>query len=94
MISMMPVKHSTAMLMVRNDNMPCKVNFLWDETEAVWIATSEDVPGLVLECGSVDALIERVKSAIPELLSLNGTQASDYRLFYSMQREDRVSMYG
>lgn len=71
-----------------------KVDFTWDEAEAVWTATSEDVPGLALECGSLDALIERVKSAIPELLLLNGKQASDYRLSYSTQREDRVPMYG
>ena len=30
------------------------------------------IPGLVLEYGSLDALTERVKSAVPELLALNG----------------------
>lgn len=34
----------------------------------IWIATSDDVPGLVLESGSFDALVERVHFAIPELL--------------------------
>ncbi len=52
-------------------SMDCKVNFTWDEEALVWIATSEDVPGLVLESGSFDALIEKVKVAIPELLELN-----------------------
>lgn len=33
--------------------------------------TSEDLQGLVLESGSLDALIERVRFAIPDLLSLN-----------------------
>lgn len=47
------------------------VKFRWDAAEAVWIATSNDVPGLVLEGGSLDALIKRVRMAIPELLSLN-----------------------
>ena len=48
------------------------VSVLWDAETAVWVATSEDIPGLVLECGSLDALTERVKSAVPELLALNG----------------------
>jgi len=49
------------------------VNLSWDGESAVWIATSEDVPGLVLESGSLDALMERLRFAVPELLALNGT---------------------
>ena len=51
--------------------MKCIVKLTWDEKAAVWIATSDDVPGLVLESGSFDALLERVRNAIPELLELN-----------------------
>lgn len=47
------------------------IRFMWDAEAAVWIATSEDVPGLVLESGSFDALVEKVRHAIPELLELN-----------------------
>ena len=47
------------------------VNFIWDNEACVWIATSDDIPGLVLESGSFDALLERVRIAVPELLSLN-----------------------
>ncbi|MCL2630986.1 MAG: DUF1902 domain-containing protein [Firmicutes bacterium] len=48
------------------------INLLWDGDAGVWVATSQDVPGLVLESGSLDALIERVRFALPELLLLNG----------------------
>ena len=48
-----------------------RVNLMWDAEACVWIATSDDIPGLVLESGSYDALIERVRYAIPELLELN-----------------------
>ena len=37
--------------------MSCRIDFTWDDEAAVWIATSKDVPGLVLESGSFDALI-------------------------------------
>ncbi|MDR1572349.1 MAG: DUF1902 domain-containing protein [Clostridiales Family XIII bacterium] len=47
------------------------ISLSWDSEASVWIATSEDIPGLVLESGSLDALIERVRFAAPELLSLN-----------------------
>ena len=33
------------------------INFTWDDEAHVWIATSGDIPGLVLESGSFDAFI-------------------------------------
>lgn len=51
--------------------MEYKIKFAWDGEAAVWIATSDDVPGLALESGSFDALVERVRHAVPELLELN-----------------------
>lgn len=74
--------------------MRCVVNFMWDSDAAVWIATSEDVPGLVLESGSFDALLERVKQAVPELVRLNGASAQDFKLSYRTVREDVVPCYG
>lgn len=47
------------------------VNLFWDKEADVWVAISEDVQGLVLESDSIDVLIEKVKLASPELLSLN-----------------------
>ena len=54
--------------------MDYRIDLLWDPDACVWVATSVDVPGLVLESGSYDALIERVRYAIPELLELNSPQ--------------------
>ena len=71
-----------------------KVNFLWDDEAAVWVATSDDVPGLVLESGSFDALVEKVRIAVPELLELNGKASNGIRLSYFTQREDQVTAYG
>ncbi len=51
--------------------MEYKVNFTWDDEASVWIAQSDDIPGLVLEGVSLDALIERVRFAAPELIELN-----------------------
>ena len=44
----------------------------WDPEAGVWWATSEDVPGLVAEAESMDALSAKLKALIPELLELNG----------------------
>lgn len=43
----------------------------WDEEAGVWIATSDDIPGLVTEAATLDALLERVMAITPELLEDN-----------------------
>lgn len=42
-------------------------HYTWDSEADVWIATNNDIPGLVLESGSFDALLERTRFAVPEL---------------------------
>lgn len=70
-----------------------KINLLWDDDARVWVATSEDVSGLVLESGSLDALIERVKIAIPELLELNKySERNEANLLFSLLRVERVAL--
>ncbi|MCL2109627.1 MAG: DUF1902 domain-containing protein [Oscillospiraceae bacterium] len=44
------------------------------EDDGVWIATSEDVPGLVLESETIEDIEERVWVIAPDLLRLNGVQ--------------------
>jgi predicted RNase H-like HicB family nuclease len=49
-----------------------KVNALWDAESAVWVAASDDVPGLATEADTVELLLEKLKVMIPELLTENG----------------------
>jgi predicted RNase H-like HicB family nuclease len=44
-----------------------KITLTWDDEASVWIAESDDIPGLILESESFDNLIERVKLAVPDL---------------------------
>ena len=74
--------------------MRCEIKFLWDAEASVWVATSDDGPGLALESGSFDVLVERVKLAVPELVKLNGSKAPDVKLSYFTEREDSVPCYG
>ena len=51
---------------------PLFVRAEWDEEARVWVATSDDVPGLATEEDSFERLIEKLKIMIPELLDANG----------------------
>jgi hypothetical protein len=67
--------------------MECKVSLTWDDEAYVWLASSEDVPGLALESGSLDALMERVKVTIPDLLDLKDTELT---IDFKAERVSRV----
>ena len=68
------------------------IKLTWDPEAQVWTAESDDVPGLVLESGSFDALIERVRVTVPELLELNGTTPAPVQLRMVSERCERLAM--
>lgn len=49
----------------------------WDDETQLWVATSDDIPGLVTEAPDLDALLMRVRAVAPELLQDNRHQLSD-----------------
>lgn len=44
----------------------------WDPEAGVWVATSDDVPGLATEAETLEALSVKLDSMVPELLDANG----------------------
>ena len=68
------------------------IDFTWDSEAGVWIATSDDVPGLVLESGSFDALLERTRLTVPELLELNHTESAPITLTFRSERHERIAL--
>ena len=61
----------------------------WDNEARVWVATSEDIPGLATEADTFERLVERVTAVAPELLALNHTAlgAGDELKFQAERRE-------
>ena len=70
--------------------MESKIKLIWSAEERFWYAKSIDERfGLTLESGSVDALIERVKIAVPEMLELCG-YTGEVNIIFEIDRTDRV----
>lgn len=44
----------------------------WDPEAGVWVATSEDVPGLATEAETLESLMAKLRVLVPELLEANG----------------------
>ena len=47
------------------------MDFQYDNESGVWLATSEDITGLILESESPEILMKRVVAAAEELIELN-----------------------
>jgi hypothetical protein len=66
--------------------MEYKISLEWDDEARVWIAESADIPGLILENGSLDALMVQVKLAAAELLEISGQVYTNVPLHLQMNR--------
>ncbi len=58
--------------------MKCKVEAFWDGEAKVWVATSDDVTGLVTEANSLETLTKKLHNIIPELMIANDIIPSNY----------------
>lgn len=47
------------------------IHALWSDDSKVWIATSDDVPGLCVQADSFDELVTISTDFVPDLLDLN-----------------------
>lgn len=65
---------------------PLYVHAEWDAEAGVWVATSNDVPGLATEAETVEALIAKLETMIPELLTANGATVEGAVLFELLAR--------
>lgn len=63
----------------------------WDDESQVWVATSDDVPGLVTEGETLEQLIQKLKIMIPELLDANGVALSQEVPFELLSRRFEIT---
>jgi hypothetical protein len=57
----------------------------WDAEAGVWLATSTDVPGLVVEAETWPAMIDEVRLVLPEFLSLSGQGEDQLSLTFKVE---------
>ena len=60
----------------------------WDDEAGVWVAESDDVPGLIAEADSPKVLVQKLKALIPELLGLNGAVSDRTASFHVLYRHE------
>jgi hypothetical protein len=64
----------------------------WDPEANVWIATSNDAPGLVVEADTWPGMIEEVRLVLPDLLEASGEPS--HNLSLTFRAEERLEVAG
>ncbi len=71
-----------------------KIHATWDDEANVWYVQDSDVPGLATEAATLEALLQKLKVMIPELIELNGilNEDTEVPLELLIQSEQRVAI--
>jgi len=64
---------------------PIRIDARWDDEAHVWIATSGDAPGLVVEAPSWQSMIDEVRSVLPDLLELDAKGVREISLTFKAE---------
>jgi hypothetical protein len=51
-----------------------RVEAEWDDEASVWVATSDDIPGLVTEADTIEILRAKLVDLVPELMAENAPE--------------------
>ena len=70
--------------------MDCIINCTFDNESQRWTAVSDDKYGLVLESNSLEALMERVKIAMPDMLEFSCNYKGPVNLHFIAERTTRL----
>lgn len=63
-----------------------EIHAVWDDEANVWVAESEDVPGLITEAETIERLVERLQVIIPQLMELNCDQSGPFTFHIVSER--------
>jgi len=61
------------------------INARWDRKANVWLATSDDVPGLIIEAETWPSMIQETRAILPDLLDLQGVSATKLSLTFRVE---------
>jgi len=61
---------------------------VWDD--GIWYTSTDEDLGITLESDSFDALVERVRIAVPEMLELNCNYTDEFQLVFETVRTDTI----
>jgi hypothetical protein len=59
-----------------------RIDARWASEANVWLATSPDVPGFVVEAESWSAMIAETRAVLPDLVALNGHSGANISLIF------------
>jgi len=70
--------------------MDCKVKLIWSGESSKWYTETSDIPGMVLESNSFDALLEKVRLIAPDMLEVNCNYVGPIRFTFTTEHIETI----
>jgi predicted RNase H-like HicB family nuclease len=80
------------MVLKRVQDMLYRIKAEWDIEDRCWIATSDDLPGLVTGADSLDELVSRLRVIIPDFLDVLGNPTEDVEFVLQTSELEAVQL--
>jgi hypothetical protein len=62
----------------------------WDPEAKVWVATSSDIPGLVIQGKNKNEIVEKLRVVSPALVETGIDRGDEFEIHFLRQREKLV----
>lgn len=69
-----------------------RVTAEWDADAEVWVATSESVPGLIIEGVTKDEVVEKLRLVIPSLASAGVDREDKIEIFFRAKSTESMTV--
>ncbi len=69
-----------------------QIKATWDPEVRVWVAESDDVPGLITEADTMEQLVNKLHILIPELLQENGVDTRAREISFDLLSERKETV--
>jgi len=66
------------------------ITLKWDSELDRWYIDSSDIPGLWMESGSLDALLQKIRITAPDLIAFNCNYTGPVELNFAIDRTDNL----
>ena len=69
-----------------------RVEAQWDKDAEMWVATSVDVPGLVIQARTDDEVVRKLRLVIPSLIEIGLEREDQIEIHFQRRGEVRMTI--
>lgn len=74
-----------------SDKRKFRIDAQWDKDAEIWVATSRDVPGLVIQARTDDEVVRKLRLVIPSLADTGLDREDEFEIHFRKRGDVRMT---